>query len=533
MKFLTRSLLILLALYGVVFALADAYLVRVGGSVWLALAIPIVLIGVQYICGPWIISWILSIVWDDYKSELPARNRAFLEELCARRGLPVPRVGIIYSGTPNAFSFGRVRSDASVVVTKGLLDVLTPEETNAVIAHEVGHIEHYDFAVMALASLVPLLLYQLYVFTRRAKNGGLIAYSAYLCYIVTQYVVLCLNRVREYYADHYSAEVTHAPGDLASALVKIAYGLVRAEGQYEEAMKQGDKTEKARWGREHRLGGSVALMGISNVHSGAAFALSGADPHTACAVMQWDLVNPWARVYELQSTHPLTALRIRMLNQDAAAAGQASVYPMPADQKIRWDGAFPFELFLWAAPWVCGFALITGLSLSRTLSALGIVISPNLPPALLVTLGITWFVRIAYRYRGQYADATVEALIQDLGVSQMQPRAVRLKGKIVGRGVPGAFWSPDLVLRDPSGIIFLLYRQSIPFARFLFAVKAAENYFDQEVTVEGMFRRGARPYVEMIRLRDPDGKIHRTYSRWIQFALAIAVTALGCWWRFS
>lgn len=49
------------------------------------------------------------------------------------------------------------------------------------IAHEVGHIEHYDFALMALAALVPLLLYQLYVFTRRAKNGGLIAYSAYLC----------------------------------------------------------------------------------------------------------------------------------------------------------------------------------------------------------------------------------------------------------------------------------------------------------------------------------------------------------------
>jgi len=75
-------------------------------------------------------------------------------------------------------------------------------------------------------------------------------------------------------------------------------------------------------------------MGISNVHSSAAFALSGADPRIACAVVQWGLVNPWARVYELQPTHPLTALRIGMLDQDAAAAGQASAYPMPAHQDI-------------------------------------------------------------------------------------------------------------------------------------------------------------------------------------------------------
>src|SRR4029077_19060142 len=134
------------------------------------------------------------------------------------------------------------------------------------------------------------------------------------------------------------------------------------------------------------------------------------------------------------------------------------------------------------------------------------------------------------RYRGEFQDASIGALLEDLEVSQMRPRAVRLKGEIVGRGVPGAFWSADLVLRDPSGIMFLLYRQSIPFARFLFAISAAENYIGQEVTVEGMFRRGARPYVEMIKMTGPDGKAHRTYSRWIQFALAIIVAALGCWW---
>lgn len=531
MKFLTRSILILLALYGLVFALVNALLATIGAPIWLALLFPVFFAGLQYLVSPYVINWVLDIGWDDTKTLLPAANRAFLEQLCAQRGLAVPRVGIIYSGTPNAFSFGRVRSDASIVVTKGLLDVLTPEESNAVIAHELGHIEHYDFAVMAIAALVPLLLYQVYVFTRRINRARLVAYTAYLCYLVTQFVVLLLNRTREYYADHYSADVTHEPQALSSALVKIAYGLVRAEGEYEKAVQL--RTNQGHWEREHRLGGSVAVLGISNLRSGAALALSGANPEAASAVMQWDLVNPWSRVYELQSTHPLTALRVRSLNEQALSAGQVSEYQLPSDRKIRWGGTFPVELFLWAAPYVFGFVLLTSLWFGRTLADLGFAIPAGLDAFCLAALGIAWFLRVGYRYRGEFADATVETLIRDLGVSQMQPRAVRLKGTIVGRGMPGAFWSPDLVLRDASGIIFLLYRQSIPFARFLFAMSAAEAYIGQEVTVEGWFRRGLSPYVEMSVLTGPDGKSHHTYSRWIQYALALICATIGCLWLFS
>jgi len=112
----------------------------------------------------------------------------------------------------------------------------------------------------------------------------------------------------------------------------------------------------------------------------------------------------------------------------------------------------------------------------------------------------------------------------------MRPRAVRLKGEIVGRGVPGAFWSADLVLRDTSGIVFLLYRQSIPFARFLFAISAAEEYIGQEVVVEGWFRRGLAPYVEMSKLTEQDNTSHRAISRWVQLVLAAIAVAIGLLW---
>ncbi len=526
MKFITRSLLILLALYGLVFAIGDAYLAEAGAPLWVALAFAIFFIGLQYAIAPWIIARLMHIRWD---RELPAANREFIERLCAQRGLKIPRIGVIESGTPNAFSFGHVPADARVVVTTGLLDVLTPEESNAVIAHEIGHVEHWDFAVMTIAALAPLILYQIYVFTRRSGRARVVAYTAYLAYLVSQFIVLLLNRTREYFADHYAAQVTHAPDMLSSALIKIAYGMVKAEGEYGEAMSSASKKEKARLQRSHSLVGSLALMGISNVRSGAALALGGANPSEAAAVMRWDLVNPWARLYELNSTHPLTALRVRALNRDAVAMHQAPQYPLPADRQIHW-GAFPLEAVLWAAPWVAGAVLGSAFLLRRWLAGHGIEPPPNAEAALLMFAGATWILRTWYRYHGEFQPAMIGRLIEDVEVSEMRPRAVRLEGEILGRGVPGAFWSPDLVLRDSTGMLFVLYRQSIPFARFLFAMTAAETYIGQKVTIEGWFRRGLRPYVEMSTLAGEDGSTHRAYSRWVQYALATAAIGAGWLW---
>jgi len=531
MNYLTRSILILLALYGLVFAIGAAYIAHSGAPLWVALAFPVVFVGIQYLVGPHLIEWLMDICWYDHGGGLPPANREFVERLCASRGLKVPRIGIIQSGTPNAFSFGRLRSDARVVVTSGLLEVLTPEETNAVLAHEIGHIEHWDFAVMTMAALAPLLLYQFYVYTERIHNVRVIAYTAYLCYLLSQFIVLLLNRTREYFADHYAADVTGNPGELSSALVKIAYGMVRADGEYRKAMAEGAKEEKTFWRRERRLGGALGLMGISNLHSGAALALGKANPTDAARVMRWDLVNPWARLYELNSTHPLTALRVRELNEQARSMHKTVQYPLPDDQRPAMRG-FPLEVLVWAAPALALGALWFTFLAPDWLSFFGISLPPNAKPLLLIFAGVAWMLRVAFRYRGQFQDATIGSLLEDLEVSQMRPRAVRLKGEIVGRGQPGAFWSPDLVLRDSTGIIFLLYRQSVPFMRFLFAVGAAENYIGQEVIVEGWFRRGLSPYVEMSKLTGSDNTSHRAISRWVQLVLAAIAVAVGWLWMY-
>jgi Zn-dependent protease with chaperone function len=300
-----------------------------------------------------------------------------VERICREHNLPTLRLGIIESGTPNAFAFGRLQSDARIVVTRGLLDICTEDEVNAVLAHKIGHVAHYDFAIMALAAAAPLLLWQIYVWTDRISNLRIVSYGAYVAYWITQYLVLMLNRMREYGADHFSAQCAHAPNALSSALIKIAYGLVREQGEAARLIKLGDKEEKKAGRQQIRFGRALSLMGIMGASSGAALALGLNSPEEAARVMKWDLTNPWARFYELGSAHPLTAFRLRALNREAMAQGQSVQYPLPENTRVSWAG-FPVEFFFWAAPLACGFLLISDMWVGERLAKLGYTLPPNL-----------------------------------------------------------------------------------------------------------------------------------------------------------
>jgi heat shock protein HtpX len=184
MKFSARSLIVLILLYGLVFAIGDLYLVHAGAPLSVGIAFVIALVGVQFLAGPYIIEMLFTIHWFDLDSQadrqlwnIPDETREFVETLCKEHGIKQPRLGVIASGTPNAFSFGHAPADARVVVTTGLIEALTPSELNAVLAHEIGHVEHWDFVVMMIAALVPVLLYQFYVFLRHLRNAQLVAYG--------------------------------------------------------------------------------------------------------------------------------------------------------------------------------------------------------------------------------------------------------------------------------------------------------------------------------------------------------------------
>jgi heat shock protein HtpX len=155
---------------------------------------------------------------------------------------------VVPNSTPNAFTFGRTSSSATLAVHEGLLANLNEDEVKGVIAHELGHIKHKDYIVMTVLSALPLIAYNIASislragmsssgYRRRGKNdnsGGalvIIGVISFAVYIVTFLSVMRLSRLREHFADAYSAYLTGTPKSLESALTKIAYGLSVAPQQ--------------------------------------------------------------------------------------------------------------------------------------------------------------------------------------------------------------------------------------------------------------------------------------------------------------
>jgi len=200
----------------------------------------IIFILIQYLVGPAIVKASTRL------SYLKPGENPWLEstvkELADKSGIPMPKLATVPDQTPNAFVFGRTAGSATLAVHEGLLIKLNKEEVKGVIGHELGHVRHKDYIVMTLLSALPLLAYLVARGTwiaarfsgsssRRKEEGSiraaffLVGIISYIIYIISLLCVMKLSRLREHYADAYSAYVTSSPRSLESALAKITYGL--------------------------------------------------------------------------------------------------------------------------------------------------------------------------------------------------------------------------------------------------------------------------------------------------------------------
>lgn len=216
----------------------------------LALMIGAVMSIIHFALAPFLMDFTLKFLYKVQwlKSlDMPGYLQEFIVETCSQQKIKQPRIGLIPDGAPQAFTYGHTPSTARIVISQGLLDLLDEEEVEAVIAHEFGHIMHWDMLVMTFAQLVPLVLYYIYRAlinlgsTGKDKSSGfryVIAIGAYILYIVSEYVVLWFSRIREYYADRFAGQITKKPNKLASALVKIGYGLAGEDSKKTQGEKK-------------------------------------------------------------------------------------------------------------------------------------------------------------------------------------------------------------------------------------------------------------------------------------------------------
>lgn len=168
------------------------------------------------------------------KSDAPELWR-IVENLSITTGIPMPKVYVINDPALNAFATGRDPNHASVAVTTGLLETMTKQELEGVLAHELGHIQNYDirvsmiaFGLVAAVSIISDIVLRMMIFSGddEGSNNNPIAMivgivALVLAPIVAAMIQLAVSRKREYLADATGALTTRYPEGLASALEKI------------------------------------------------------------------------------------------------------------------------------------------------------------------------------------------------------------------------------------------------------------------------------------------------------------------------
>jgi heat shock protein HtpX len=216
---------------------------------------------------------------------------AAVERLTRRAGLPMPSLHLIPSKQPNAFATGRNPAHAAVAVTEGILEILSPDELEGVLAHELAHVRNRDILIASVAATIAGAISFVATMARwgamfggggddEDNPGGILGLLAasIVAPIAAMIMQMAVSRSREFAADALGAEIAGRPQGLASALRKL------------EVMSQ--RVPMA-------VNPSAAPMFIVNPLRGA-----------------------WAQgASRMFSTHPPTEERISRLNEMAARTG--------------------------------------------------------------------------------------------------------------------------------------------------------------------------------------------------------------------
>jgi len=236
MKNTLKTFILLAGLTALLMAIGSA----VGGRNGLMIAL--VFAGLMNFVGYWFsdkIALSMSGAQQVSESEAPDFHR-MVRELCRRAELPMPRLYVIPSATPNAFATGRNPQHSAVAVTSGIMNILNRDELEGVVAHELAHIKNRDILISSVAAMIAGAISQLAHMAQWAMmfggmsrdrdedNGGgsLLGGLAMMIVgpIAAMLIQMAISRSREYQADATGAQICGRPLSLANALLKLENG---------------------------------------------------------------------------------------------------------------------------------------------------------------------------------------------------------------------------------------------------------------------------------------------------------------------
>ena len=168
------------------------------------------------------------------ENQLPVVQR-IVRNLATRSGIPMPKLYVIPSDSPNAFATGRSPQHAAVAVTEGILRIMNENELEGVLAHELSHVLNRDMLISTVAATVAGAISMIASIARwglmfgggsrddegRGGNPIALLLTVILAPIAAMVIQMAVSRSREYQADASGAQLTRNPGGLASALGKL------------------------------------------------------------------------------------------------------------------------------------------------------------------------------------------------------------------------------------------------------------------------------------------------------------------------
>jgi heat shock protein HtpX len=271
---------------------------------------------IQYLIGPKIVELSMGVKY--IKKQDAPQLFEMVEALARKANIPTPKVGISYINIPNAFAFGRGLHDGRVCVTKGIMDLLNEDELKAVLGHELSHLKNRDVLFITLLSVIPVILYRIFFqltwygsYSRRRDNGGyaaLIGLAAFLCYFITNLLVLYASRIREYFADKGSVTLGNSPSVMATALYKLVYGAAKTP---KEQLKQVEGLKAFFLNDLSKARNEISELAQLDLDRSGSI-----DPFELKSLGHKHLHLTFAdKAMELLSTHPNMLKRIKQLSQ--------------------------------------------------------------------------------------------------------------------------------------------------------------------------------------------------------------------------
>ncbi|HEY3530342.1 MAG TPA: zinc metalloprotease HtpX [Nocardioides sp.] len=239
---LTARMTSVMFLLGAVFVALIVVLMFVFPKFWVLIG----LVGIGIAWGQWYFSDTVAMKAMRAREVTPEQApelHQMIDRLCALADMPKPRVGVADVNVPNAFATGRSPERSVVCVTTGILGMLTADEMEAVLSHELSHVAHRDVTVMTIASTAGIMAGMLsrgaqygafFGGGRRDNNnnnaGGLpiwvvVLVVSLVVYAISFFLTRLLSRYRELCADRSGAYLTMKPRALATALQKISGGM--------------------------------------------------------------------------------------------------------------------------------------------------------------------------------------------------------------------------------------------------------------------------------------------------------------------